>query len=203
MLALLEEHPDFKIYVTGHSLGGALATLFAFETAASVDPRIPKPVSCITIASPKVGGLTFRRAFQALERQGVMRCLRIANNKDLVTLLPDRGSLSCLYIMCCQSHVFRHVGIELKLYKNGTYSLSRPTETTSYVGLFCKDWSKQAMNGVGMVLTLPMMVAGQEDFLNYHSCMEYLARLQKCSDKTRGLYLNKLYESNANVKTTN
>jgi triacylglycerol lipase len=59
---LIEANPEYSLYTTGHSLGGALSTLFAFEVAAN--DRILKPVTCITIASPKVGNLAFRRAFQ-------------------------------------------------------------------------------------------------------------------------------------------
>jgi predicted lipase len=62
--SVLQQYPGFRLYCTGHSLGGALAILLAFELAASSDPSIPKPVTCISIASPKVGNLPFRRAFQ-------------------------------------------------------------------------------------------------------------------------------------------
>lgn len=65
---LFEEYPDYRLYTTGHSLGGALATLFAMEAAASKDPRIPKPVTCITIASPRVGNLSFAKAFKVGSR---------------------------------------------------------------------------------------------------------------------------------------
>lgn len=195
VIDLLEQNPDYRLYVTGHSLGGALATLFAFEAAASVDPRIPKPITCVTIASPKVGGLSFRRAFQALERQGVMRCLRVANYKDVVTLAPDRGSVSCLYITCCQSSVFRHVGVELKLYSSGTYRVSRPSDSASYFGLLCQDLTKQVKNGFVMVLTLPFVLCCREDFLKNHSCKEYMERLQKSSGKLQQLHLNNLYQS--------
>jgi len=202
LMELFEQYPGYRLYVTGHSLGGALATLFAFEAAASEDPRIPKPVSCINVASPKVGGLSFRRAFQALERQGNMRCLRIANYKDLVTLLPDRGSVSCLYILCCQSSVFRHVGIELKLFRNGTYRLSRPAEDTGYLSLFCKDWTKQVKNAFVMILTLPLVCLCKEDFLKYHGCREYMERLMKSARKTRDLHLNTIYTDHLSTDTT-
>ena len=64
LMKLLDKFPDYKIYVTGHSLGGSLSTLFSFVLASNPDPRIPKPIKCITVASPRVGNITFRRAFQ-------------------------------------------------------------------------------------------------------------------------------------------
>ena len=60
--ALLDNNPGYRLYVTGHSLGVALATAFAFTAAASSDPRIIKPVTCFSVASPKVGNLAFRLA---------------------------------------------------------------------------------------------------------------------------------------------
>jgi putative lipase involved disintegration of autophagic bodies len=38
VMALIEANPEYSLYTTGHSLGGALSTLFAFEVAA--DDRI-------------------------------------------------------------------------------------------------------------------------------------------------------------------
>ena len=64
LMTLLEKFPDYKIYVTGHSLGASLSTLFGFVLASDHDSRIPKPIKCITIASPRVGNIAFRRAFQ-------------------------------------------------------------------------------------------------------------------------------------------
>lgn len=199
VLRLYDIYPGYKLYITGHSLGGALATLFAFEVAASTDPRIVKPVTCISIASPKVGNMSFRRAFQALEKQEQIRCLRVANYKDLVTLLPDRGSLSCLYIVCCQANVFRHVGVELKLYANGRYQLSRPSDNSSYFNMFLKDWTNQVKNSLYIIVTLPMICC-KEDFLRYHGCKEYTERLFKCSSALQNVYLNTLYRNKGDLK---
>lgn len=77
-----------QLYVTGHSLGGALATLFAFEAAAAPDSLIPKPVSLFSIAGPYVGDESFRSAHQLLESLGKLRHLRVSNHKDLVPTVP-------------------------------------------------------------------------------------------------------------------
>jgi hypothetical protein len=63
---IFEDHPAYHLYTTGHSLGGALATLFAMEAGASKDLRIRKPVTCITIASPRVGNVCFAQTFKVV-----------------------------------------------------------------------------------------------------------------------------------------
>jgi hypothetical protein len=59
---LIKKYPDHKIYVSGHSLGAALSTLAAFYL--SLDPGVPKPVTCLNFASPRVGDHAFRKAVQ-------------------------------------------------------------------------------------------------------------------------------------------
>jgi hypothetical protein len=44
------------------SLGGALATMAAFKIAGENKPWIPKPITCISYASPFVGSAGFRAA---------------------------------------------------------------------------------------------------------------------------------------------
>lgn len=45
---VFEKHPDYRLYVTGHSLGASLAQLFAMEAAASTNyDFLPKPVTTI------------------------------------------------------------------------------------------------------------------------------------------------------------
>mmetsp|Transcript_19643 Transcript_19643/g.29316 ORF Transcript_19643/g.29316 Transcript_19643/m.29316 type:complete len:352 (-) Transcript_19643:298-1353(-) len=81
---------DFKLFVTGHSLGGGLANLFAFRTAqlmAKGDESVkflPKRVKTMTFASPCVGNFDYNAEFQELEREGFLRHVRIANEGDVV-----------------------------------------------------------------------------------------------------------------------
>jgi hypothetical protein len=80
-----------RLHVTGHSLGGAIATLFGFYAA--TDPTITKdgPVMLYTFASPRLGGRSFQEVFKYLERRGNIRHARIHNKKDKGT------SFSCFF----------------------------------------------------------------------------------------------------------
>lgn len=74
-----------RIVVTGHSLGGALATLCAVELATQF---MDKMLSCYVFASPRVGD---RRFVEAAEKLANLTILRIHVQKDLVTNLPYFG----------------------------------------------------------------------------------------------------------------
>ncbi|KAL3905666.1 MAG: hypothetical protein SGILL_009588, partial [Bacillariaceae sp.] len=148
--SLLQQYPGYNVYVTGHSLGAALATVFAFHAAASgrltsPDPSYETPtVTCINFASPMVGNLEFENAFRELEDQGKIRCLRVTNYYDIFTQLPDRGNwlyllmfipwigvhlfvyfgFSFIFFMWFQQNVYRHVGMNLHMYRGQTSWLS-------------------------------------------------------------------------------
>eukprot|EP00534_Pseudo-nitzschia_fraudulenta_P018918 CAMPEP_0201277924 /NCGR_PEP_ID=MMETSP0853-20130426/59839_1 /ASSEMBLY_ACC=CAM_ASM_000640 /TAXON_ID=183588 /ORGANISM="Pseudo-nitzschia fraudulenta, Strain WWA7" /LENGTH=533 /DNA_ID=CAMNT_0047586167 /DNA_START=145 /DNA_END=1747 /DNA_ORIENTATION=- len=74
---LMEE--GYSVYVTGHSLGAALATMFAFAIAGGGEETdfIPRPISCITFAAPFLGTNSFREAFEQEEKDGLIRSLRV------------------------------------------------------------------------------------------------------------------------------
>ena len=73
------------LFVTGHSLGAALATLAVAHMRA---PPNDKPVyGLYTFGSPRVGDREFERRFNA---DFGAQCFRFVNNNDLVTRLPPR-----------------------------------------------------------------------------------------------------------------
>lgn len=82
----LQDLPDTptEIFITGHSLGGALASLFTLDLAVSV-PDIG--ITSITFASPKVGAhvwqTTYDQTYKLLEKT-----IRVCNNYDWVPRLP-------------------------------------------------------------------------------------------------------------------
>ena len=74
-----------RVHVTGHSLGGALATIFAFY--ASADPRFAskeRPIKLSTFASPYSGGTSFAKVFQHQEQAGLLLHARFHHEYDAV-----------------------------------------------------------------------------------------------------------------------
>ncbi|MBD2257427.1 hypothetical protein [Pseudanabaena sp. FACHB-2040] len=82
--ALSKKPSNAKIFVAGHSLGGALATLAIPDILRNTHFKHPESVVLYTFASPRCGDRTFALNFEKL---GV-RHWRIANTEDFVTMLP-------------------------------------------------------------------------------------------------------------------
>ncbi|MEH1941477.1 MAG: lipase family protein [Nostoc sp.] len=82
--ALNQKSPNAKVFVTGHSLGGALATLAIPDILKNTHFKNPDNIVLYTFASPRCGDRNFAMSFQKL---GV-RHWRIANTEDFITTLP-------------------------------------------------------------------------------------------------------------------
>ena len=91
--ALSHAHPGSKVIVTGHSLGGALATLAAVELA-----NDGHDTDLITFGSPRVGNKKFSE-YANKSLKGVN--LRVTYGNDIVTVIPPRWT------------GYRHVGQEI------------------------------------------------------------------------------------------
>lgn len=99
--------PNAAVTVAGHSLGAALATLFALDMAFNTRFQI-----CLyTLASPRVGDLTFHNLFDHV----VPSAFRVANRLDVVTQLPP----PLLYF---------HVGDDTELVPPGAMEFTVPCE---------------------------------------------------------------------------
>lgn len=72
--------PTTHVTVTGHSLGAGLATLLALDLAS----HSLVPNTCITLASPRVGDLTFSHVFNHV----VPNAYRVVNRLDVVPKVP-------------------------------------------------------------------------------------------------------------------
>lgn len=106
---LLENRKDYKVFLTGHSLGAALCSLAAFKLASEDLDWLPKPISCISYASPLTATSDYRAAFEQLEREKMIRYIRVTNHNDpICSSLPVSISLI--------PRGFKHVGINVRLY---------------------------------------------------------------------------------------
>ncbi|KAL8093670.1 hypothetical protein AgCh_035529 [Apium graveolens] len=110
------ENEEMSITITGHSLGGALAILNAYDIAETgvdftKDGRgIPVSVCVFSFSGPRVGNGRFK---ERLEGLGV-KLLRVVNIHDKVPYIPGVGEMS--------PWCYSHVGEELALdHENSTF----------------------------------------------------------------------------------
>jgi predicted lipase len=76
----LEEYPKYQLYVTGHSLGAALATLFSY----CLTNKIINTIRLVTFGSPRVGNYYWKKSF---ETSNIVH-YRVSNNRDVITAVP-------------------------------------------------------------------------------------------------------------------
>lgn len=78
-----EHHPNqpTRIYVTGHSKGGSLASLFAVML--HNENKLPSPELVCTFGAARVGNAAFGKYYESIVRQ-----VTYENDKDLVPFLP-------------------------------------------------------------------------------------------------------------------
>lgn len=193
--AQLETYPNYTIQVTGHSLGGALATLLAFCLACELENIPQGPITCISFASPRVGNGNFGRAFQELEHRGRLRNIRVANAEDLVTAIPDTTFSVSFLTHAMRSNFFLHTGacLQLKTADQPAEWVYPPISRTKD-GHFRDDWAQRTQNLAKKAGTFGRVVQGQVDFLKWHSCDEYLSRLQKEKDALSAMSFAQVYD---------
>jgi hypothetical protein len=159
----------YKIYVTGHSLGAALASLLAFKLAGSDKSWIPKPITCISYASPFVGTDGFRTAFTLLEQMGHIRYLRVNNDADTVPTIPP-------FSLGWKKRLYKHVGINLRLYDD-SFILSHPNSN---------GWG--FVNAVRNSVLKPVW-----SVLTYHSLQTHEDRMDAQKERLQHMNLDDLY----------
>ena len=224
---LLSGAPDrgrYRLYVTGHSLGGALATLFGFYASAS--PAIAAPVTVVSVASPRVGNVEFARAFVELESQGRVRHLRIANHRDPVTLGPTVSSKRALALSAKavsplgylallvtgngeggEEEVYYHTGMKMKLRKNASPETNRRCEL-SYSGATILAGAKKPADADMDAEDLADIEQAKNSkksgkssselpMVQYHYGDAYAERMASVEPDLKGLTLNDLYRSKA------
>ena len=107
---LIEKYPDYEIYITGHSLGAALATLFGYELSHEIENNI----KVISFASPRVGNQYFKTSYEAKEN---LTHYRITNDRDVVTAFP--------------MYRYKHIGTNICLHQDN-YEVYEKYEYTMF-----------------------------------------------------------------------
>jgi len=98
----------YPVFFTGHSLGGALATLAAARVLQN--PSLQSPAAVYTFGSPRVGDDAFGRTFENL-----FHC-RVVNDSDVVPTVPPAFSLPLF-------PVYQHTGEMHRLLPGGVMEM--------------------------------------------------------------------------------
>jgi predicted lipase len=114
------EKKDYEIYITGHSLGGALATLFGYLYSKETERQI----KIISFASPRVGNIHFKNDF---DNQPNLIHYRITNHRDIVTATP--------------MIFYKHVGINIHLTNQGNVEIYKNYEYNTLMFSLFRCWN--------------------------------------------------------------
>ncbi|KAK9455065.1 Alpha/Beta hydrolase protein [Dipodascopsis uninucleata] len=81
---LIGKYPDYGVLVTGHSLGGAIATLVGVEMALMDVPNL----KVVTLGAPRVGNSNFADFFDLLFSFPANSAVRVTHKNDPVVRVP-------------------------------------------------------------------------------------------------------------------
>lgn len=210
---------NYELYSTGHSLGGALSTLFGFYTSSSpiMYPFYKNhPLCIISIASPYVGNKEFAISFQQLEKCKKIQHLRVVHERDVVTYMPlmaprlNQLNVSLKYFVTKKKNhdnyqslrrafsLYKHVGIKLCI----TSQLKSKKKIIYYPKSYELD--EQILQELcslfrnnDLLKNLSMLFGNKQvNLIRFHSCEEYLASLKTCQfylhqDTIHDLYNNR------------
>ena len=106
---------NIELVVTGHSLGGATATIFAYFWASWKQNiceilnmgYLNNPFTLITWGSPRVGTTPFKKNMEEFINRGVIKHMRAKSDGDIVTEFPNKLST-------IGGDIFKHIGIPLQ-----------------------------------------------------------------------------------------
>ena len=163
---------DYRLIVTGHSLGGALTNIFAFY--ASLEERFTRnaPIQAVTFGCPRMAAYQFIDAIRHQEDAGKLQIARFHNEKDAITHLPPH-----VWQYSKRGAKFYHVGLGVKLpliRKNVFRLFGQPQPTVQFLDpeSWKASYARQWREFYGFNIPIrPWMLA------NHHSLMEHQKRM--------------------------
>jgi len=135
---------DYKLYISGHSLGGALATMTAFHLAHLKEKNddsvrnFPTKISAVTFAAPLVGNAEYNDQYERLEKSGFLRHVRLTNEGDVVPTQPVLFGIQKVKIRG-DPYKFVQNGMNLNLVDNAKTEISY--RITKSAGSQMSPWS--------------------------------------------------------------
>ena len=122
---LWDKFPDYSVYITGHSLGAALATLFGYLLSHEVENKI----TVVSFASPRVGNANWQKSFEAKTN---LVHYRVTNNRDIITAFPV--------------YKYKHVGQNIRLFENTFSTFDNYEDDSWYDFTIFRCWSAKDHN---------------------------------------------------------
>lgn len=95
----------------------------------------------------------------------------------------------------CERYFYAHVGLQLTLNKDGGHEFAYPKDDGGKWERLMKNWTWHFGHDLGVLVTMPVVVWYNREFLLYHSCSEYARRFEKFSEVNGDLYLNDVYRT--------
>jgi len=172
LMPLLRKHDGFSLWVTGHSLGGGLASLFAVSAACRDDT--PKPVCCITHAQPLVGDARLLQSVRKLEEGNHLLLLRTRTCNDGVPAVPAFSPKP--------NFTYTHIGMELMMYDEGWPNNIKLSKSEPKMKTFILNFKA--------MMVLFVIKAGKDRQKCAHSLREHLRLLELHEDKIRTIGFN-------------
>ncbi|OEL29276.1 Phospholipase A1 EG1, chloroplastic [Dichanthelium oligosanthes] len=132
---------DVSVTLAGHSMGSALALLFAYDLA-ELGLNRGAPVTVFSFGGPRVGNAAFKARCDEL---GV-KALRVANVHDPITKLPGifLNEATTGVLRPWRASCYTHVGVELPLDFIKVGDLASVHDLGTYVALLKNGSDKQA-----------------------------------------------------------
>ncbi|CAO1942672.1 unnamed protein product [Urochloa humidicola] len=142
---------EVSVTLAGHSMGSALALLFAYDLA-ELGLNRGAPVTVFSFGGPRVGNAAFKARCDAL---GV-KALRVANVHDPITKLPGifLNEATAGVLRPWRGSCYTHVGVELPLDFISVADLAGVHDLGTYVALLKSGGEdKQAANAAAAAST--------------------------------------------------
>lgn len=166
LLAIVNKakHKNKNIYITGHSLGGALAMLFSFEVAVN----LKRKVYGYYYGAPRVGGKDFMKAFN----REIPHSYRIVLQKDPIPKIPFSIKLLKIGIE------YYHAGKLLQLNAKGQQIALNKISTKLKVSSVVSDFKKYHNKGIAYGKALNI-------FQNNHNTAKRCAKISSLAKATQ------------------